>query len=70
MVRFVKGTAILEDVESEAEGNLRRAFALVGKPEEVKTFYERLSACISCIDTSLNKHVQGGPIHTSSLNDA
>jgi hypothetical protein len=69
MVRFVKGTATLQDLESQAEGNLRHAFAVVGILEEVETFYEMLSARISYIDTSLNKHVQG-PIHTSSLNGA
>ena len=69
MVRFVKGTATSQDLESHAEGNFRHAFAVAGILEEVESFYETVLACVRHVDTSLNGHVQG-PTHTSSLNGA
>jgi hypothetical protein len=69
MVRYAAGTATLEDLERQAEQNLRHGFAVVGLLEETDIFYEMISARIGYIDTSLNLHV-GGSKHQSLTNEA
>jgi len=67
IVRYAAGTATLEDLELQAEGNLRQAFAVVGILEEVDTFYEMLTARVHYIDTSLNSNVSGSKHSTGSF---
>lgn len=64
IVRYAAGTATLADLELQAEGNLRQAFAVVGILEEVDTFYEMLTARVQYMNTSLNPHVKGAT-HTT-----
>ena len=59
IVRYAAGTATLQDVELQAEDNLRQAFAVVGILEELDTFYEMLTARVQYIDTTLNSNVTG-----------
>jgi hypothetical protein len=68
-VRYTAGTATLEDLERQAEGNLRQAFAVVGLLEEVDTFYEMLTARVQYMDTSLNPQVRGAKHSTGSSNE-
>ena len=58
-VRYAGGAATLEDLERQAENNLRRGFAVVGLMEEVDLFYEMLTARIGYLNTSLNPNVKG-----------
>jgi hypothetical protein len=64
IVRYAAGTATLQDLELQAEGNLRQSFAVVGLLEEVDTFYEMLTARVQFMNTSLNPHVRGAK-HTT-----
>jgi hypothetical protein len=59
IVRYAAGTATLEDLEFQAEGNLRQAFAVVGILEQVDTFYEMITARVQYMNTSLNANVRG-----------
>lgn len=65
--RYAGGTATLEDLERQAEGNLRHAFAVVGLLEETATFYDMITARVGYMDTSLNPDVTGGT-HQSRTN--
>jgi len=56
-VRFAAGVATLEDLELQADENIRQAFAVVGLLDEIKIFFEMLSARVKYIDTSLNLHL-------------
>jgi hypothetical protein len=64
IVRYAAGTATLQDLELQAEGNLRQSFAVVGLLEEVDTFYEMLTARIQYVNTSLNPQVRGDIHHS------
>ena len=59
IVRYAAGTATLQDLELQAEDNLRQAFAVVGILDELDTFYEMLTARVQYVDTSLNANVTG-----------
>ena len=59
MVRYAAGTATLDDLERQAEQNLRHGFAVVGLLDNVDTFYEMVSARVGYIDTSRNPEVTG-----------
>jgi hypothetical protein len=69
MIRYAAGQASIQDLEKQAEGNLRNSFAVIGILEETDTFYEMVSARVGYIDTSLNPHVQGAR-HKSNTNKA
>jgi hypothetical protein len=69
IVRYAAGTATLADLEAQAEGNLRQAFAVVGILEEVDTFYEMLTARVQYMNTSLNTNVQGAKHSTGSSDE-
>jgi len=68
IARYAAGAATLQDLELQAEGNLRQAFAVVGILEEVDTFYEMVTARVQYIDTSLNPHITGSK-HSSGRNN-
>jgi hypothetical protein len=59
VIRYAAGQASIQDLENQAEGNLRNSFAVVGILEETDTFYEMVSARVGYIDTSLNPHIRG-----------
>ena len=48
----------LEDLEWQAEGNLRYSFAVVGLMNETDTFFDMVSARVDYMNTSLNMHVK------------
>ena len=59
IARYAAGTATLADLKVQAEGNLRRGFAVVGILEEVDVFYEMLTARVQYMNSSLNMNVRG-----------
>jgi hypothetical protein len=67
MMRYSTGTSNLQDLERQAEENLRHSFAVVGLLDESETFYEMLTARVGYIDTSLNPDVRGNKHHSSNL---
>jgi hypothetical protein len=50
----------LDELERQADGNLRRSFAVVGLLNETNTFYDMMSARVDYLNTSLNPEVTGG----------
>jgi hypothetical protein len=63
MVRYAAGTSTLEDLERQAEQNLRHSFAVVGLLDNLETFYEMVTARVGYMDTSRNPQVRG-PKHS------
>lgn len=49
----------LSELEIQAEGNLRRSFAVVGLLNETDKFYDMIDERVSYMDMSLNQHVKG-----------
>jgi len=47
LVRYVHGSATLEDVEQQAEDNLRNSFAVVGLLTKSESFYDMVSARVA-----------------------
>jgi len=69
-VRLLAGIATLQDLERQAESNLRQSFAVVGLFNESDIFYDMLSARVDYLDTSLNAHVNNSKHETSTEEEA
>jgi hypothetical protein len=49
----------LDELEDQAESNLRQAFSVVGLLNETDQFYKMVSKRIAYVDMERNPHVQG-----------
>ncbi|KAL3902485.1 MAG: hypothetical protein SGILL_010806, partial [Bacillariaceae sp.] len=66
--RFQRGMMTIEDIYTQAEGNLRHSFSVVGLLNETSEFYDMVSTRIGYLDMSRNPHVEGGK-HRSKGDD-
>ena len=57
--RYEYGIMPLEEIETQAESNLRNSFSVVGLLNETDTFYEMLTRRIAYLDMSLHPQVKG-----------
>ena len=51
--RYSSGISDIPELEKQAEGNLRRSFAVVGLLDDIDTFFEMLNDRFSYLDPSL-----------------
>jgi hypothetical protein len=65
VMRLEHGMISLEEMEAQAESNLRQSFSVVGLLNETDTFYDMLNARVQYVNMSLNPHVEGSR-HPSS----
>jgi hypothetical protein len=70
IVRYAQGRANLEDIERQAEENLRHSFAVVGILTEMDDFYKMVNARVQYMDTNLNLHVAGGEHSTTAKGES
>jgi len=68
VVRYIHGSATLEDIERQAEENLRHSFAVVGLLTETQAFYDMVSARVTyMVNLTQNAHLAGeGGKHSTS----
>jgi hypothetical protein len=64
-MRKEHGMISLEEMEAQAESNLRQAFSVVGLLNETDIFYDMLNARVQYVNMSLHPHVIGNR-HTNS----
>ena len=64
LTRFERGIMTLEDMEIQAESNLRQAFTVVGLLEEMDEFYGMVHQRFGYMDMTANQNISGG-IHSS-----
>lgn len=69
-VRYATGRANLDDIERQAEENLRHSFAVVGLLTEMDSFYQMVNARVQYMDTTLNTDVAGGEHSTKQSGEA
>lgn len=67
--RWDRGEMTFEQMALQAEGNLKRSFAVVGLLNETESFYEMVTARIGYLDMKNNKHVVGGEHQSVGLNE-
>eukprot|EP00980_Cylindrotheca_fusiformis_P011129 scaffold2557_cov121-Cylindrotheca_fusiformis.AAC.12 len=63
--RYETGEIGLEDMERQAEANLRHSFSVVGLLNETKSFYEMVTTRIQYVDMFNNLDISG-PLHSST----
>jgi hypothetical protein len=63
--RYEHGMLTLEELEAQAETNLRQSFSVVGLLHETDSFYDMVTARIHYVNMSLNPNVAGAR-HASS----
>jgi hypothetical protein len=70
MIRYENGLMSLDELEAQAESNLRQAFSVVGLLNETDQFYKMVSKRIAYIDMKRNPHVQGDPHHSVQMRES
>jgi hypothetical protein len=67
IVRYHTGISTLDELERQAEGNLRHSFAVVGLLNETNIFFDMIAARVQYMNTSLNGKEEGSR-HRSTPN--
>lgn len=60
LTRFELGVMTLEDMEVQAESNLRQAFTVVGLLEEMDDFYDMVDQRFGYVNMTASENVKGG----------
>jgi len=60
LIRYKNNLMTLEEIENQAESNLRNSFSVVGLLNETESFYDMITDRIAYVDMTLNPNVQGG----------